>query len=87
MVTPSSSSNDWCRDVSESEKVLSRVESEIETNAPIICQTVEMGENLMREIQSEADYPPGYLVNILFSTFLSFNCFQLLGTYFSEFFF
>ena len=48
----------------EEENLLKRVESEIETNAPIICQTVEMGENLMREIQSETDYPPGYLVRI-----------------------
>lgn len=64
MVTPTSQSDAdaWCRDVAEAEALLSRVENEIETNAPIICQTVEMGENLMREIQSETDYPPGYLV-------------------------
>jgi hypothetical protein len=65
MVTPSSAgeSDVWCRDVAEAEKLLTRVETEIETNAPIICQTVELGENLMREIQSETDYPPGYLVS------------------------
>ncbi len=51
-----------CVKAVEEEELLKRVESEIETNAPIICQTVEMGENLMREIQSETDYPPGYLV-------------------------
>ena len=64
MATPDPSST---RDVAEEEKLLSLIESEIETNAPIICQTVEMGENLMREIQSEADYPPGYLVSIVCS--------------------
>ena len=66
MVTPTAQgdADAWCRDVSAAETVLSRVESEMETHAPIICQTVELGENLMREIQSETDYPPGYLVTI-----------------------
>ena len=62
MATPDPSS---IRDVADEEKLLSLIVSEIETNAPTICQTVEMGENLMREIQSEADYPPGYLVSIV----------------------
>ena len=60
MATPDPSSS---RAVAEEEKLLSLIESEIETNVPIICHTVQMGENLMREIQSEADYPPGYLVS------------------------
>ena len=64
MATPDPSST---RDVADEEKLLSLIVSEIETNAPTICQTVEMGENLMREIQSEADYPPGYLVSIVCS--------------------
>ena len=64
MATPDPSS---IRDVADEEKLLSLIVSEIETNAPTICQTVEMGENLMREIQSEADYPPGYLVSIVCS--------------------
>jgi hypothetical protein len=64
MVTPSPADEScgWCRDVAAAEQLLSRAETEIETNASVICQTVEMGENLMREIQSETDYPPGYLV-------------------------
>jgi len=78
MVTPSSASESevWCRDVAEAEKLLSRVESEIESNAPIICQTVELGENLMREIQSETDYPPGYLVRLPSFTLDSLNTFS-----------
>ena len=86
MVTPSSGgeSEVWCRDVAEAEKLLSRVETEIETNAPIICQTVELGENLMREIQSETDYPPGYLVSPSFKlhslNILSFLSLEVVQT-------
>jgi hypothetical protein len=65
MVTPAGP-GDLDLNIVEEENLLKRVESEIEVNATIICQTVEMGENLMREIQSEADYPPGYLVRITY---------------------
>ena len=42
MATPDPSS---IRDVADEEKLLSLIVSEIETNAPTICQTVEMGEH------------------------------------------
>ena len=76
MATPDPSST---RDVADEEKLLSLIESEIETNAPIICQTVEMGENLMREIQSEADYPPGYLVSNVCSVQVMITLLELHG--------